>query len=284
MHTPSSMQVPAAPGPVLPPRRPPAFPAYLPGLESTAVHDEQDSWLQDALFGPFSADIVEYLRIARTTAGPVLDLGSGAGRLSVPFARHGFPVEAVDRDRRSLRRLRSWAARIGPHVERLVATTHADLSRLRLRHHYQLALLAGAMITAVPSRARPGMLREVAAHLGTGGALALDYTEHDPSGLAADPHRTWSFPVPRFDGVTEWVVARQVFDLNTQLEHITYYCDRAEKSRIRRSVLTADKWIVDRARLTEELAAAGLRIADRRQQQLDERTRSVLLVCRPKGD
>ncbi|MGI5471855.1 class I SAM-dependent methyltransferase [Streptomyces sp. CA-132043] len=284
MHTPSSVPAPVAPGPALPRHHLPVLPAYLPGLESTAPHEEGSVWLHDALLGPFSADIVEYLRLARKTAGPVLDLGSGAGRLAVPFARHGFPVEAVDRDRHSLRRLRAWAARIGPHVERLVTTTPADLRRLRLHRRYQLALLAGAMLTAVPPRDRSGLLREIAAHLGTGGALALDYTEHEPAGLAADPRRTWTFPVPRVDGVTEWVVARQVFDLNTRIEHITYYCERAEKSRIRRSVLTTDKWIVDRGRLTEELTAAGLRITDRRQQQLDERTRSVLLVCRPKGD
>lgn len=284
MHTPSSMPVPVAPGPVLPQRVSPVFPAYLPGLESTAPHDEESVWLHDALLGPFSADIVEYLRLARATAGPVLDLGSGAGRLAVPFARHGFLVEAVDRDHRSLRRLRSWAARIGPHVARLVTTTHTDLSRLRLQRQYQLALLAGAMITAVPPRERVEMLREIGAHLGADGALALDYTEHEPGELAVHPQRTWSFPVPRVDGVTEWVVAQQVFDLNARIEHITYYCERAEKSRIRRSVLTTGKWIVDQGRLTEELATAGLRIADRRHQQLDERTRSVLLVCRPKSD
>ncbi|MFF2806287.1 class I SAM-dependent methyltransferase [Streptomyces sp. NPDC058000] len=281
MHTQSGTPVPAALGPALPPplldRLP--TPPYLPGLESTTPIREADSWLRDAVLGPFSGDIVEYLRLARNTGGPILDLGSGAGRLAVPFARHGFPVTAVDRDRPGLRRLHAWAADLGPQVARLVTTVRADLERLRLRDHYQLAVLAGAMVTAVSPRARPALLHEVAAHLGAGGALALDYTEHEPAGLLAHPRRTWAFEVPRVDGVTEWVVARQVFDPDTGREHLTYQCERTEKSRVRRSVLTTDKWVVDRGRLTAELAAAGLRIADRRCRRLDARTRSVLLVC-----
>ncbi|MEU0170305.1 class I SAM-dependent methyltransferase [Streptomyces iakyrus] len=224
---------------------------------------------------------MEYLALARETGGPVLDLGSGTGRLTVPFARHGFTVEAVDQDVPSLDRLCAWADRIGPQVRNRITTTHADLVRLRLRRRYQLTLLAGAMIAAIPPAARPAILREIACHLGTDGALALDYTAHDAAGLAEHPHRTWAFHVPRFDGVTEWVVARQVFDLSTMSEQVTYFVERSERARLHRSVTTTDKWIVDQENLFRELRAAGLRITDQRQQRLDERTRSVLLVCHP---
>lgn len=282
MHTRTGTPVTPRLGPVPPPRvtgLSPALSPWLPGLESLAAHTEDQLWLHDALLGPFSGDIVEYLALARTTGGPVLDLGSGAGRLSVPFARHGFTVEAVDRDGPSLERLRRWADRIGPQVRGRVTTTQADLARLRLRRRYRLTLLAGAMIAAIPPPARPGVLREIAAHLGAGGALALDYTAHDTAGLAEHPRRTWAFQVPRFDGVREWVVARQVFDLATMSEQVTYFIERSDKTRVRRSVATTDKWIVDQRDLLREVRAAGLRVTDRRQQWLDERTRSVLLLC-----
>lgn len=284
MYTQTGTPVTPALGPVPPSRittASPALCACLPGLESLAPHTEDQLWLHDALLGPFSGDIVEYLTLARATGGPVLDLGSGAGRLTVPFARHGFTVEAVDRDAPSLERLRAWADRIGPQVRGRITTTHADLARLRLRRRYQLTLLAGAMVAAIPPYARPGVLREIAAHLGGDGALALDYTAHDAAGIAEHPHRTWAFQVPRFDGVTEWVVARQVFDLATMSEQITYFVERSEKTRVRRSITTTDKWIVNQGDLLRELRAAGLRVADQRQQWLDERTHSVLLVCHP---
>ncbi|MFD7321978.1 SAM-dependent methyltransferase [Streptomyces sp. NPDC059875] len=254
----------------------------LPGLESVAPGDEDSVWLYDALLGPHSADIVRYLGLARATGGPgpVLDLGSGAGRLAVPFARHGFAVEAVDRDAAALERLQAWAHRIGPQVAELIVTTRADLTELRLHGSYRLALLAGAMVSAVPPRARPGLLREIASHLDTGGALALDYTSHLLPGLVAEPRRTWAFQVPRFDGIDEWVVARQVFDLAEMSERITYYAARTGKLSTERAVLTTDKWIVDPERLAAELHSAGLHIEGRRRHRIDERTESVLLVCR----
>lgn len=164
MHTPSGTSLPVVPAafaPVLPSRygldHEPAPGAgirvtadTLPGLESVSPADENSVWLHDALLGPHSADIVRYLSLARSTGGPVLDLGSGAGRLAVPFARHGFAVEAVDRDASALERLEGWARRIGPQVAGLVVTHRTELTDLRLEGSYRLALLAGAMVTAVP--------------------------------------------------------------------------------------------------------------------------------------
>ncbi|MFJ3585949.1 SAM-dependent methyltransferase [Streptomyces sp. NPDC090127] len=278
MHTPSG----AALAPVLPSRYDDAPADALPGLESVAPWGEDAVWLCDALLGPHSADIVRYLGLARATSGrgPVLDLGAGAGRLAVPFARHGFAVEAVDRDPAALARIDAWARRIGPQVAGLLVTTRADLTELRLHRSYRLTLLAGAMVSAVPPRARPALLREIATHLDTGGALALDYTSHLRPGLVAEPRRTWAFQVPRFDGIDEWVVARQVFDLATMSERITYYAARAGKLSTERAVLTTDKWIVDPERLAAELRSAGLHIEGRRRHRIDERTESVLLICR----
>ncbi|MGW7098689.1 SAM-dependent methyltransferase [Streptomyces sp. NPDC054838] len=299
MHTPSGTSLPvgaAALAPVLPSARPggPGAPTrvctgirdaaeYLPGLESVSPVAEPAAWLHGALLGPYSADIVRCLRLARGVGGPVLDLGCGAGRLAVPFARHGFEVEGVDRDPESLERLHAWGRRIGPQVADRLATTRADLASLRLRRGYRLVLLAGAMVSAVPPDARPGLLREIAAHLTPGGVLALDYTAHRLRDLAEDPQRTWAFQVPRFDGVEEWAVARQVFGLEEMSERITYYTVRTGKRSSERVVLTTDKWIVDAGRLTAELHAAGLRVERRSRHRIDERTESVFLVCRAAG-
>ncbi|MEU9718281.1 class I SAM-dependent methyltransferase [Streptomyces sp. NPDC047976] len=304
MHTPSGVFSPPLPpvapapsAPLAPAPRAAAVPSpavpspavlspagFLPGLESASPADEDSLWLQDALLGPHSADIVRYLGLARDCGGgPVLDLGCGAGRLAVPFARQGFRVEAVDRDADSLERLRAWGRRIGPQVSERLVTTRADLAGLRLRGGYRLVLLAGAMIAAVPPRARPGLLREIAAHLEPGGALALDFTAHRLRGLAEDPSRTWAFQVPRFDGVEEWTVARQEFDLDGMGEHITYHSVRTGKLSSERVVTATRKWIVDPERLTAELHGAGLRVERRRGHRVDERTESVLLVCRAAG-
>ncbi|WP_180930562.1 class I SAM-dependent methyltransferase [Streptomyces sp. AJS327] len=256
----------------------------LPGLESVAPHDEDGVWLHDALLGPYSADIVEYLGLARATGGPVLDLGSGGGRLTVPLARHGFTVEAVDADERSLERLRAWAARGGPRVRERVTTTRADLTALRLRRPYRLALLAGAVISAVPPGVRFGLLREVAGHLAEGGLLAFDFTDHEPSALAERPYRGCTFQVPRFDGVAERVVARQAFDVPGERERVFYRGERLAHGRLWEFAHSTEKWLVRARDVTAELSAAGLRIAERREQPLGQGARSVLLVCQSESD
>jgi SAM-dependent methyltransferase len=253
---------------------------WLPGLENVSAQGPEDVWLHDALLGPHSADIVGYLGMARTTGGPVLDLGSGTGRLAVPFARHGFAVAAVDRDLHSLRRLRRWARRIGPRTDGLVTTVPADLAGLRLDGRYRLVVLAGAMITAVPPQARPVLLREIAAHLGEGGALALDYPSHALTRLAERPRRTFAFRVPRFDGVTETVVARQVFDLAGMRERITYHCRCSTRHDVHLRTLTTRKWLIDSEHLAHDIRKAGMHIADRRPHRIDSVTEHVLLICR----
>ncbi|WP_196943356.1 class I SAM-dependent methyltransferase [Streptomyces sclerotialus] len=253
---------------------------WLPGLESVAPQDAQDVWLHEALLGPHSADIVGYLRLARRTGGPVLDLGSGPGRLAVPFARHGFAVAAVDRDGPSLKRLRRWADRLGSSTSALVTTVRSDLTQLRLRQDYRLVVLAGSMIMAVPPAARGRLLRHIAAHLGTGGLLALDYAEHSVRALAEQPVRTWAFDVPRCDDVTERVVARQVFDLTEGTEEITYHCARTVGHRTHRSVLRTHKWLVETDWLAQEIQAAGLQVAQRKPHRIARATDHVLLICR----
>lgn len=253
---------------------------WLPGLEPVAALPPDAVWLHDVLLGPFSADIVGYLGLARETGGPVLDLGSGAGRLAVPFARHGFTVEAVDRDARSLDRLRAWAERVGPHVDRLVTTTQAELTELRLRKRYRLVVLAGAAVSAIPPEARPALFREIAAHLDEGGALALDYTAHLSAGLVSEPRRTWTFQVPRFDHTAQVVRVRQLFDTDAMRELITYESECSGSGRVHRTRLRTEKWVVDPERLRDDLRSAGLVETEVSHHRIDRRTRNTFLVCR----
>ncbi|GAA1902568.1 hypothetical protein GCM10009716_10580 [Streptomyces sodiiphilus] len=253
---------------------------WLPGLESVAAHGPGAGWLHDTLLGPHSADIVKYLTLTGSRQVKVLDLGAGSGRLSVPFAHHGHRVQAVDRDSPSLARLESWAVRLGPDVRARLTPVRAELAGLRLRSTYHLAVLAGAMVSAVPPHRRRGLFREIARHLEDDGALALDYTAHAPAGLAKEPSRTWAFQVPRFDGVSELVLARQTFDLRTMSERISYHSRLQDGEGTRHSVLTTHKWIVDPGGLDADLRTAGLRVAEREEHRIDHRTRSTLLVCR----
>lgn len=81
---------------------------------------------QDAECGGYAADLPLWLALAETTGGPILDLGAGTGRVSLPLAAAGYDVTAVDLDPDLLDALLERAT-----VQRLtVSTCAADLREL----------------------------------------------------------------------------------------------------------------------------------------------------------
>ncbi|MGK4584073.1 class I SAM-dependent methyltransferase [Kitasatospora sp. HPMI-4] len=257
----------------------PAGTRWAPGLESMAPPTPHTTWLQDFLLNPHAADIVGYLRAARRAGGPVLDLGAGAGRLAVPFAHHGFRVEAVDRDAAALDRLHDWAARGGRRTRQAVTTSCTELELLRLDGEYGFVLLAGAMVAALAPGVRAALLTEVAAHLRPGGTLALDFTAHRRAGLSDEPHRHWTFRVPRFDDIDETVHAEQRFDLSTMREEVLFRTEQFGTEGVLRHEFPTRKWVVDPDGLCGDLRTAGLRVTARDSRPLDARTDSVFLLC-----
>jgi 16S rRNA A1518/A1519 N6-dimethyltransferase RsmA/KsgA/DIM1 with predicted DNA glycosylase/AP lyase activity len=63
--------------------------------------------LYDIVTASQQSDVDWYCQKARTSGGPVLELGAGTGRVTLAMAREGVPVCALDLDSRMLGRLRS---------------------------------------------------------------------------------------------------------------------------------------------------------------------------------
>jgi SAM-dependent methyltransferase len=80
----------------------------------------------DAECAGYLADLPLWLAIADTVGGPILDLGAGTGRVSIPLAAAGHEVTAVDLDPDLLDELARRAADQGVPV----AVAPADIRRL----------------------------------------------------------------------------------------------------------------------------------------------------------
>ena len=104
--------------------------------------------------------------------GPLVDLGSGAGRHSLQFATRGFPVTAVDLSSAMLRQLGAKVARAGAKVD----LVQANLCRLGCfpdaTFSYALSMFSTlGMIRGAPARGRA--LAEAHRILKPGGRMAL---------------------------------------------------------------------------------------------------------------
>jgi SAM-dependent methyltransferase len=168
----------------------------------------------DVECGGYAADLPLWRDLAACEAGPVLDVGAGAGRVALELARHGHDVTALDRDAELLAALDARARAAGLEVR----TEVADAAGFELAGApFGLIAVPMQTIQLLPGRAaRAAFLASAREHLASGGLVALAVSEElepfevdpaeplPPDRGERDGWRYLSFPVairPRGDVV-----------------------------------------------------------------------------------
>lgn len=103
----------------------------------------------DVYVGAGADDLPLYLDHARKLGGPILEIGAGAGRLTLPLARAGAAVVAVDISAAMLARLSARLLQEPPDVRGRVWVVRADASRLPLRGRFRLILVPSDTLTCL---------------------------------------------------------------------------------------------------------------------------------------
>jgi len=80
----------------------------------------------DIYMGDWLEDLPFYLEYAKRSSGPILEVGAGSGRLTIPFAREGMAVIAVDISASMLAKLRSRLTEESAEVQQRVSIVQAD--------------------------------------------------------------------------------------------------------------------------------------------------------------
>ncbi len=116
-----------------------------------------------------------YLDLAGEYGGPVLELGCGTGRITLPLARQGLDVTGVDASHSMLEILRAKLEEEPADVQRRVRVVEGDFRTLHLGDGFPLVVIpfrpVQHMYTAEDQLAA---LRNAASHLADGGVLAFD--------------------------------------------------------------------------------------------------------------
>lgn len=169
-------------------------------LTRPPVEDEREALarLYDLDLSDDPGDLDLYLALATRADGPVLEFAAGSGRLAVPLAAAGHRVTAVDIDPAMVARGRRLAGRAGQATAARLRWVEADLMGLRLPDagEYALAFIGLNSLLALGSReTQREALRTLAAHVRSGGIVAVDVWQPDLDDLA------------RFDGrlLLEWM-------------------------------------------------------------------------------
>lgn len=193
-----------------------------------------------AAFAPFyhawsarmTEDIDFYVRRAEEVDGPVVELGAGTGRVSIPIAKRGRPVIAVDASRGmiELGRARAKEAGVGDRIswvharmQEYVATPNVPLVIIPFRSFIHL--------TSIEDQARA--LANIHASLVPGGRLALNLFIPDPA-VMVEHHRR-RIQQGEFqdgDGRDCILYGEQTYELTTQRMHLRAICEVREDERL----------------------------------------------------
>jgi len=216
-------------------------------------------------------DIPWYVSLAAkahaTLGGPVLELGAGTGRITLPLAATGLTVWAVDRSRPMLTKLlkKARAADLEPRLHVMMA----DIGMLKLDQAFAAVLCPfSTFCYLTEDNERTYLFSLLRRHLMPGGVFALDVFIPNPAeeAAAAFPKLDYRRPI----GAHEWAPAVMLERLKTitresgsisRIDRVYRFLDPA--GHVLREVRTTSRqrrWSPDD--LVESLEAAGFDIIE----------------------
>lgn len=156
------------------------------GLTRSTLEDRV-IW-HDVECASYSVDIALWRELAAAAGGPVLDLGSGTGRIAIDLAELGHEVTAVDSDSALTDALAERARERGLRIQ----TVAADARSLELPGaRFALAIAPMQVVQLMAGASgRSAVLERVRAHLQAGGLFAAaiaDPFEGEPAEMVGPP-------------------------------------------------------------------------------------------------
>jgi SAM-dependent methyltransferase len=181
--------------------------------------------LYDLEYAHHDEDVGWYVDRARAARGPVLELGCGTGRLTLPIARAGVSVLGVDRAQPMLDQLHAKLRREPADVRLRAKTLAADYLALDLDQRFAAVLWPFNAIHHCPGPdAVVAVLQRARAWLVPGGRLAMDAYLPDLDLYDRDPHGRYeprTFTDPRSgERLDSW--EQGWWDEPTRTHHVLY--------------------------------------------------------------
>jgi SAM-dependent methyltransferase len=151
------------------------------------------------------ADVEFFREYARRTGGPVLEIGCGTGRITLPLVRDGHVVVALDASAPMLRILETKARQLLTADERRRLTIeHAPMQAFVPRSRFPLVICPFCVFTYLVERAdQRAFLERMKASLFQDGLLILDsFVAKYPILACPDPVSSFDYERTLSDGTT----------------------------------------------------------------------------------
>jgi SAM-dependent methyltransferase len=220
-----------------------------------------DASLYDLEYGDHTEDVAFYVERARAARGPVVELGCGTGRLTIPLARAGVTVVGVDASDTMLDRLRTKLAAEPQEVRRRITLRCDTWDHFRPAGPVGLVVWPfNALHHSVSAAAFTDTLRTIRTWSAPGTNLVLDAYLPDRTLYDRDPEtryepRTFHDPATG-EELDSW---EQGWWDEAALTHHVVYVYRSASGTERRTHLALR--MIELPELRASIAAAGWTIA-----------------------
>lgn len=216
------------------------------------------------------AEVREVLDVARRTRGSILELACGAGRLTLPLARLGRAVVAVDNSARMLELLsaRSASAAI-TNVNPLLG----DMASIDLDERFGLIVLATTSIALLSAIEREALLDAVRRHLAPDGRFLVAVDASPPSGKDRG-----ALLMPLLGGEQEIAVIDEEIDREHGYRDVSIVRLRRVGDQCRAEAYSSRVHLLDGEALIVELRSAGLTVVDVRELVLSDGVRGISMI------
>jgi ubiquinone/menaquinone biosynthesis C-methylase UbiE len=258
---------------------------------SAAVHYSVSAQYYDEIYVDSAPQDLElYQELAAECGGRILELGCGTGRVSLPLARAGHSITALDLSPAMLERFRTKLALEPAEVQQRVELLAGDMVELELSRQFGLILSpfrAFQHVTEAADQRR--CLTAVARHLADGGRFVFNAFEPNYSMIERNRQAglVWQMDheVPLADG---GVIRRFYFvrpDTVRQIQHVwlRYEVYSPQQLLLSTEIEQFDMRWMNRYEAQYLLELSGLEVVaayggfDRR--PMDEQQRELIYVC-----
>jgi SAM-dependent methyltransferase len=238
--------------------------------------------LYAGLYRTFRADLPFWRRMAFAAGGPLLELGSGTGRVAADLARRGFVVTGIDADPAMI----AWAERHRPPLPAgALSYVQGDIADFRLPRGFGLVLCPCNTLSLLSRDQAQRTLRCSRQHLRPGGVLAAELAhprEVQTGGI--DPSSPLAAFLDAETGGPVQVFAEQRFDGERRAAEVEWRLDdllrdgRVKRHLIRQTLQLWQPAEVQRAMQVAGFAGSSL-LGGYQAQNYDEHSKRMLVVA-----
>jgi SAM-dependent methyltransferase len=187
-------------------------------IDHTNLEDYADPILFDLENSDFEPDGPFHLTLAQQVGGPVLELGCGTGRITIPLARNGIDITGLDIVPGMLIRARSKTGGLP------IQWVEADVRDFHLGRQFSLICAPGCVFEHLLERTeQEAMLTCVHEHLSDDGLFVISILFPRPESMVNTEEEQEWFSYTDESGRNIRVTGTDYYDPVRQLKHETAY-------------------------------------------------------------